>query len=239
MTTYMSNPSNLPLHAFQTVCTSLIREQVFRGSGCIRCKENYKARNKINSNRTEKIASKNSLPNQSALYYLPMPMELTLQGGRGGEWQVKVGWLCLNTKKIHAAVSLSLLHPAAMRNRSASCTILHLLWQPEVHYRIHSLHSSSIFSSETQSLSPLLDIHGGTTLTSASTCYYWSRHFRVYNYKLERRMVSFFERLPLDPRIPLSGSMLSAPSIPPTYFADRPTVIVIVLCINYIFIVRG
>jgi hypothetical protein len=59
--------------------------------------------------------------------------------------------------------------------------------QPEVHYRIHSVPSTSIFSSVTQSISPLLDIHGGTTLTSASTCYNWSRHFGVYNYKLIRR----------------------------------------------------
>jgi hypothetical protein len=52
---------------------------------------------------------------------------------------------------------------------------------------VFSLPSTSIFSSITQSISPLLDIHNGTTLTSASTSYNWSRHFRVYNYNLVPR----------------------------------------------------
>ena len=108
-------------------------------------------------------------------------MKLTLQGGVTGESRLIVPQYEENPcSSLPPPLSLS---PTTLQQ----CVIVQIVVkfstssrQPEVHYRIHSLPSTSV----TQSISPLLDIHGGTTLTSASTCYIWSRHFGVYNYKL-------------------------------------------------------
>jgi hypothetical protein len=189
MRTYICNPSNLPLYAIQTVWTSLIWEQVLCGSGCIRLKIELQGTEQNKFKQNSHTPPKNLQEQSSKSVCIVAPPDASGVNTTGGkEWQVKVGWLCLNTKKNHAAVSPSLsLTLQQCVIVQIVVPILHLLWQPEVHYRIHSLHSTSIFSSVTQSVSPPLDIHAGTTLTSASTCYNWSRHFRVYNYKLVRR----------------------------------------------------